>query len=445
MFSVRLKPAEMRELKRLLSVAGQQDIHFTTGLLTAFACVDGSAEIDFILDVLWGGERQSLLQDSAFVDLLQRFGVQLSNELYEYRYKLPPKTPFNVDDFESNFSKDNPIANWARGLHIGLAFCFERAQDQGEDVLASVYQQLLGFSTLHMFIFIDADVARAVYQESGFKPILSLEGWMQQSRRRLTAHIRDLIEMAYDLIMAGPANDSDAVLWGSGEECIQPPEGFNFTEDTDEDLGAIDILLQQAELEKNKKRRIQLFEQATNMGRAQLGSDFFQNNVGFFWGLIETRPFMRALASLADAYRQAHMREKSLDCYQECLRLCPNDNLGVRYLVPAIFMEMGRFGEARELLEGHTDEMEYSAFLAYSMLLCLIAQGAAKKSIVAALQVATGSNTYVPALLLSDKPLPEADSPYCASGDRNEAIFYVSENRMLWRNVKNALGYLAGC
>jgi len=438
----RLKPAEMRELKRLLDVAGKENIHYVTGLLTAFACVDGSADIDFILHLLWGDEDRLLMNESGFVDLLRNFGIQLSNELYEYRYKLPPKSQFNVDDFESNFSEDNPIASWARGLHIGLVFCFERAEEQGDESLMGVYQQLLGFSAIKMFIFIDAEIARAVYPDSGFRILMSLEDWMQQSRRRLTAHIRDLIEMAYDLVSVCPANDDDEFLWGSDEVNLKLSEDFEWAGDSDEDLGAIDALVQQSDSEKNKKRRIQLLQQAVNMGRGQLGSDFFEENSGFFWGLIETRPFMRALAGLADAYRQAHMREKSLRCYQECLLLCPNDNLGVRYLVPAVLMEMGSFNEAQEVLEQHSEEMEYSAFLSYSRALCLIAQGAAKKSIQSALQVATGCNTSVPALLCSDKQLPAADSPYCASGDRNEAIFYVSENRMLWRNVKGALEYL---
>lgn len=448
MSKARLSGAEIRELKQILARAGAVDLHFTKGLITAFACVDSSADADFIYHVLLGDKAtlaDDIYDNTNFVDLFDRLTTQTMNELYEYRYKLPPKSQFDITNFDQNFSDDNPIANWSKGVHTGLSFCLGRAEVEDQVELVDVYQRLLEFACESIFVFIDADVARAVYDNSSWKAIMTLPEMMVQARRRLPSNIKELIEMAYILVTDGPEVDWGDDLSGMMAEAddslsLQPPEGFE-----PETLGVVDQLLKASELERDKKRRFQLLEQAVNVGRAQLGADFFENNVGFFWGLIETRPFMRALVNLADAYRQAHMRDKSLLCYRECLLLCPGDNVGARYLLPALLMEMGRYDEALDVIDEYSDELSYSAFLAYSRALCLIAQQRKPADINKALRQAYGCNAGVPELLLLEGELPSPDSPYCAAGDHNEAIFYAVENRMLWRNLAGALTYLKEC
>ncbi len=447
MSKARLSGAEIRELKQILARAGAVDLHFTKGLITAFTCVDSSANADFIYHMLLG-DKTSLADDiydnTNFVDLFDRLTTQTMDELYEYRYKLPPKTQFDVANFDQNFGDENPIANWAKGVHTGLSFCLGRAEAEDQVELVDVYQRLLAFACESIFVFIDADVARAVYDNSSWKEIMTLPEMMVQARRRLPSNIKELIEMAYILVTDGPdvewGDDFSGLIAGADDNMPpQPPEGFE-----SETLGIVDQLLQESELERDKKRRIQLLEQAVNLGRAQLGADFFDDNVGFFWGLIETRPFMRALVNLADAYRQAHMRDKSLVCYRECLQLCPSDNLGARYLLPALLMEMGRYDETLSFIDEYSDELSYSAFLAYSRALCLIALQTKPAIINKALRQAYDCNAGVPDLLLLEGDLPQPDSPYCAAGDSNEAIFYAVENRMLWRNLTGALAQLKG-
>ena len=52
---------------------------------------------------------------------------------------------------------------------------------------------------------------------------------------------------------------------------------------------------------------------AVEAGRKDLGKQFFKEKKGYFWGLIETRPFMRAMGELAGAlvelgHRGCHRR-----------------------------------------------------------------------------------------------------------------------------------------
>ncbi|KAI0394857.1 hypothetical protein F5Y17DRAFT_231022 [Xylariaceae sp. FL0594] len=69
----------------------------------------------------------------------------------------------------------------------------------------------------------------------------------------------------------------------------------------------------------------------------------FETHVGRFWGIWETRPYMRARFALAenllllgtlDSVQEAHSHLRDM------LRLCRGDNMGVRSLVPAVMLRL---------------------------------------------------------------------------------------------------------
>ena len=59
----------------------------------------------------------------------------------------------------------------------------------------------------------------------------------------------------------------------------------------------------------------------------------FENYVGLFWGLQNTRPYMRARYALIEAILQVRTRDAvvaACDHVMDCMRLCRKDNLGLR-------------------------------------------------------------------------------------------------------------------
>ncbi|HXY17585.1 MAG TPA: tetratricopeptide repeat protein [Gaiellaceae bacterium] len=66
-------------------------------------------------------------------------------------------------------------------------------------------------------------------------------------------------------------------------------------------------------------------------GERALGPRIFAEGAGYFWGLVETRPYMRARAALAALLWKLGRREEALEHARELLRLNPNDNQGIRY------------------------------------------------------------------------------------------------------------------
>ena len=71
----------------------------------------------------------------------------------------------------------------------------------------------------------------------------------------------------------------------------------------------------------------------------------FEEHAGYFWGIHETRAYMRARYALVEAllkvntYAAAHAAHAHL---MDMLRLCRGDNMGVRDLVPALKLRLGR-------------------------------------------------------------------------------------------------------
>jgi tetratricopeptide (TPR) repeat protein len=77
---------------------------------------------------------------------------------------------------------------------------------------------------------------------------------------------------------------------------------------------------------------------------------------GGFWGILESRPYMRALHGLGlTLWRQGRL-EDAISIFERMLKLNPNDNQGVRYLMGPIHHQMGNLEEANKWYEQNGDD-----------------------------------------------------------------------------------------
>jgi len=97
------------------------------------------------------------------------------------------------------------------------------------------------------------------------------------------------------------------------------------------------------------------------------GADFMRDNKGHFWGLNETRPYMRARFHLALALGPVEGLEAAIREMVAILELNPNDNQGVRELLVPIALLDDRELAGRLLNEMFADEesalMNWSRFI----------------------------------------------------------------------------------
>ncbi|GAP86908.1 putative zinc finger domain-containing MYND-type [Rosellinia necatrix] len=92
----------------------------------------------------------------------------------------------------------------------------------------------------------------------------------------------------------------------------------------------------------------------THPGDFLTPANIFEVGVGRFWGMIGTRDYMRARFAAANALLQIDTIkavEKALAHFQDMLRLCRSDNLGIRDIVPSLLLRLGREQECYDFLK----------------------------------------------------------------------------------------------
>jgi tetratricopeptide (TPR) repeat protein len=184
---------------------------------------------------------------------------------------------------------------------------------------------------------------------------------------------------------------------------------------------------------------LDLWRRGVEAGRQALGTDF-EEFEGEFWGFIETRPYMRARFGLAWALWGRGAREEAIDHLHAMLKLNPNDNQGVRYVLADWLVDAERDAELAELLTQYRDD-DMAAWSWTTALAAFRRDGDSQAS-RKALAKAVKSNKHVPAYLLGEQPLPKTLPPFISPGQKDEAVHYVAGGRPGWLATSDALDWL---
>ena len=117
----------------------------------------------------------------------------------------------------------------------------------------------------------------------------------------------------------------------------------------------------------NLSRRLgTYYAKGVEAGELALGPQGFKEYAGHFWGFLETRPYMRARAGLASTLVQLGDVEGALAHYRDMLKLNPNDNQGIRYVLAGCLLKQDNYSALKELLAAYEDG---SAFWLYTRAL----------------------------------------------------------------------------
>ena len=199
------------------------------------------------------------------------------------------------------------------------------------------------------------------------------------------------------------------------------------------------VLLAEEEAKTLSEARRQ-YQAGVAAGERALGRQAFERNAGHFWGILETRPYMRARAGLAECLWQEGERAAAIDHTRDMLRLNPNDNQGLRHSLAAWLLAAGDHGALEKLLAAYDDDVFVD--WAYARTLLALRKGD-ETGARAALAVAWNRNPHVPGLLTGATPVPECPEDHYTLGSREEAVIYVLQNRENWSATPGPLRWLA--
>lgn len=185
---------------------------------------------------------------------------------------------------------------------------------------------------------------------------------------------------------------------------------------------------------------IESFTKAVEAGERALGPEPFREDIGHFWGLIETRPYLRARNALAQCLWEAARDDEAIGHAQDMLRLNPGDNQGMRYVLIHWLIETERNDEAWDLLNAYPDDG--AATWEYSKALLLFRKEGDSKDARKALQKAMRTNEHVPDFLLFRRDMPEGEPDYYSPGDEREAVMYTASAYQSWVRTADAVDWL---
>jgi tetratricopeptide (TPR) repeat protein len=201
-----------------------------------------------------------------------------------------------------------------------------------------------------------------------------------------------------------------------------------------------DAYVMLAEESRHPEEARTLYEAGVAAGERALGSDLFAQEAGHFWGIVRTRPYMRARFGLARCLEALDRRKEAIEHYRELLRLNPGDNQGVRYSLLAALLLGARDAEVATLLDQFGDEP--TALWRYGRALSVFRREGDSRAARERLREALRTNRHVPQFLAGESEWPGPDPASYAPGSREEAVSCEAELGEAWRATPDATRWL---
>jgi tetratricopeptide (TPR) repeat protein len=197
-----------------------------------------------------------------------------------------------------------------------------------------------------------------------------------------------------------------------------------------------------AENANSPKEQLDMYEQGVIAGRRALGPEPFQNDVGHFWGMLETRPYMRARVGLACSLWTLGRRDEAVEHLQDMLRLNPNDNQGIRHILAEYLLNLDRDEELAQLLDRYGEER--SAIWTYTRALLAFRREGDTAESRRLLEEAKKANRHVLDYLSGRKLIPGRQPEYYSPGQESEAVVCAGLLLLAWKSTAGALAWAEG-
>jgi len=186
---------------------------------------------------------------------------------------------------------------------------------------------------------------------------------------------------------------------------------------------------------------IEALSELVKTAEQRMGEDYLEEHRGHFWGMTETRPYMRLLNTLFNELVKAGRDREAIECGEKMLDLNPNDNQGMRTPLCGLYLMRSDLEGARRLLDQYPEEMlaawNWAKTLERFLSGDLEGAGQARKK-------AERQNPHVLAYLTGQKQPPSAPLYGFSPGDESEAIYCFDELGPAFRAHPEAMKWLKG-
>lgn len=181
------------------------------------------------------------------------------------------------------------------------------------------------------------------------------------------------------------------------------------------------------------------FEKGISIGRRLFGGKYLEKHKGMFWGMHETRAFMRCLHQYANCLYGIGKEKECVAILEEVIELNPRDNQGVRNKLLLYLIELNESTKFKKYATMF--KSDNTAFALFTRALFEFKTEGETVNSNKQLSKAMKQNKFVAKWLLSNKQINELPSQH-GFGDENEAVFYAAYARPVWFTTKGSLEWL---
>lgn len=196
------------------------------------------------------------------------------------------------------------------------------------------------------------------------------------------------------------------------------------------------LLAEETESIEEKKR---LYELGVQAGERTLGS-LLQEEKGHLWGIVRTRPYLRARMGLADTLAMQMDWEAAGRHYASLLELNRGDNQGARFQLLLCYVHMEKYDEALNLIKQYgDDDCDFAYTKAFIWFLKRGDVYLTRRYLDAAFEV----NQYVPFMLWDPEAVEEQvrKIAYTPVGV-DDAQRYVDRYSIIWAQHPDAYNWV---
>lgn len=185
-----------------------------------------------------------------------------------------------------------------------------------------------------------------------------------------------------------------------------------------------DVILFQCDLEENVIKRMKLLNDGLEFEKNRLTNEkyFDKENIGHFYGIFETRPYIRGLSIKAEYLLEEGKLRQAANICKEVLRLNENDNLGIRYLLMAIYATLE---EEKSMLDLYKKYPEEDLEMLFPLFAIYYKSGNDKKALEYLKRIDKCNSNFVKYFNGTIKQSKKVSSGYYSRGDSSEIFMYL--------------------
>ena len=181
------------------------------------------------------------------------------------------------------------------------------------------------------------------------------------------------------------------------------------------------------------ENKLELMRQVVEKAELGMGPDFMEANLGHFWGMISTRPYMRAKQHLGELFTEAGDLEAAIAVFERMLELNPNDNQAMRHPLLGLYLATNQADGARGVMSRYAGEENFLATVAWARVLERWLAGEFDEA-EAALLRARKVNPFAERYISGERKVPQPPPEYFRPGEDSEAQICAAELALAWQS-----------